>query len=173
MGYSVTREWLQERSTEHPGPHGRGTCWAWDRYSTEAGQPQCCIAGDEGEKRKTLMVRRLAWKLHNRREPNPKRWVGACRGCCEGCVRPEHMVARTRGAAMTGNTRSLQFKASMVSTKRARSKVSQDAIRSARAEGGTVDEVAARLGVTRSYAWAIMAGKKRREVMSVFGGLGG
>lgn len=162
----ITHAWLEKHVIEQDG------CWLWTGPITETGQPQASMRTPDG--RKTLLVRRLVWRLAhpNCKPAGSNLWAyAACE--TERCVHPDHVRLRTRSSAMKNAEYSPLRNAKIAATKRAKSKLSQDVVREdILTSEETNVAVAARLGCNQSFIQKIRSGVARKEYSTPFAGLG-
>jgi hypothetical protein len=98
-------------------------------------------------------------------KPPAKGVVWHCTCDTPNCANPAHRKAGTRSSQMlaAGIQRDAVTRARIAAGKRARSNLTDDAVRAIRASGETLHVLAARHGITPSYASQIRRGQRRRE----------
>lgn len=161
----ITLEWLYRHV--HKDEDG---CLIWTGPLTDAGQPQASVHIN-GE-RKTLLVRREIWKsVHDYRPlPSKMRVYVTCEK--EGCVHPDCIRTRGRGAVQKGVKKPLAVKIKIAMARRAQSQFDHtELIEAIKSSDETNLALAARLGCNHSYVSKIRRGQARKEYNSPFAGL--
>lgn len=145
--------------------HDDGGCLVWDRSSSVCG-PEWNVAG------KVWSVRRLLWEL-TRGPIAPKYQVNVSCGCA-GCVHPDHLVCRTRSAALRGRVRTLAERARIAQSKRAKATavLSEALVREIRTSSETLTQIGRRLELAPSLVHKVRAHLLWRDYCSPFAGLG-
>jgi hypothetical protein len=104
-----------------------GDCLEWTGHASEGKHPQVKLGGRKG---RVYNVRRVLWVLLHGAIPRDRQVGVKCP--CELCVHPDHLVLRTRSAAMKHVKKSLLSARRMAATKRAASRISEDMVREIR-----------------------------------------
>ncbi|WPH22294.1 hypothetical protein [Variovorax paradoxus] len=109
------------RLLKHAEPEGE--CLEWTGHANDGRHPQVKLGGRKG---RVYNVRRVLWVLLHGSIP-ANRQVGL-KCPCELCVHPDHLVLRTRSAAMKRVKKSLLSARRMAATKRAKSRLTEDMV---------------------------------------------
>jgi hypothetical protein len=160
-------EFTLARLEKHTEP--RGACIAWTGSSNGA-NPQIRLGGAAGA---VYMVRRVVYTLvHGEGSIPPGFLVGLRRGCqCDLCVHPMHLVARSQSHAQKGRPASTARKVRIAAAKRAKSRLTIEAVRAIRASDEPASALDARHGLTKGYASRIRRGEAWVDHASPFAGL--
>lgn len=143
-----------------------GECLIWTGHANEGKYPQWRIGG------KLHLVRRVVYELVHG-PIAPKLQIGV-RCDCVLCVRPDHLVARTRSQANTGRRHTMADKIKIARTKRERSGLLTDEqVREIRMSDERNDAIEARFGLSPGYASRIRTGRVRADYSSPWAALGG
>lgn len=153
------QEWLHARVREEYG------CWIWVRHVDSDGMPRGSVDGQGGR-----AVRRWVYACHHKTNPIGRRVIGTT--CGESlCLRPDHLVARTKRdacqlASRNGSYRDPAVIARRTESVRALSAFSLDQARELRRrvqKGEKLTAVADEMGLRLRNAQAINAGKSWAE----------
>lgn len=139
-----------------------GECLEWTGYALGGNSPQWRVDG------KLWVVRRLLW-LKTRGPLRRGMQVGV-KCDCELCVHPDHLVARTKSAAMRGHPVSEQARIRMTAAARARSQtqLSLEDVRAIRAATGTSKEIDEAFGLRKGYSSRIRLNKAWKDHANPF-----
>lgn len=161
----ITLEWLYRHV--HKDEDG---CLIWAGPMTTAGQPQASLR--VGDERKTILVRREIWKMVHDYRPLPSKMRVYAKCEKEGCVHPDCIKTRGRGAVQKGVKKPLAVKIKIAMARRAQSQFDHtELIEAIKSSDETNLELAARLGCNHSYVSKIRRGQARKEYNSPFAGL--
>lgn len=161
----ITLDWLYRHV--HKDEDG---CLIWAGPMTDSGQPQASVHIN-GE-RKTLLVRREIWKMvhEDRALPSKMRVYAKCEK--EGCVHPDCIKVRGRGAVQKGVKKPLAVKLKIAMSRRAQSQFDHaELIEAIKSSDETNLALAERLNCHHSYVSKIRSGQARKEYSSPFAGL--
>ena len=141
-----------------------GDCLIWDG-ATNARGPVLT------HKQVQYSLRRLVWE-DKFKKPFPADRLASVSCGHKACL--AHVVARTR--AIVNSLSAKQFGAlkgrAAALAVRAKSKLSQEAVRAIRIDERRAEEVAAEHGITAAYVYMLRRGEFRRDYSSPFAGLG-
>lgn len=143
-----------------------GGCLEWAGHTSLGKWPQIRVEG------KLYPVRRLVWQLV-RGATRSDLWItNKCNNPL--CVNPDHLIAHTRGKAMTGNTRPAAHRAKIAAAKRAKSALTMEMVREIRSSDDSNPDLAARYGISASYVSHLRNTPALwKDYSSPFAGLGG
>jgi hypothetical protein len=157
--YKELREWIEERAVAND------ECWIWKLVLLHGKQPQGKYKG------KIILVRREILKARKGKE-FARNCFAVCSCGTHGCVRPEHIVAQTRSAALKGRKMPEHQKAAIARARRANGKVDKDIVAEIRDSSGPAWVVAQRYGIHKDYVSQIRTHKAWKDYGSPFAGLG-
>ncbi len=144
-----------------------GDCLEWTGHANGRQYPQVRLGGRQG---RAYNVRRVLWVLTRGSVPADRQVGVKCD--CELCVHPEHLVLRTRSAAMKRVKKSLLSARRMAATKRAASRISEEMVREIRTSVEAAINLDRRFGLGLGTASSIRRGRIRREFASdMLGGI--
>jgi hypothetical protein len=153
------------RLLKHTEPCGE--CLEWTGHAQGGKHPQVKLGGRKG---RVYNVRRVLWVLTRGAVPAGRQVGVKCH--CELCVHPDHLVLRTRSAAMKGVKKSLLSARRMAATKRAASRITEAMVHEIRSSDAPSMELDRRLGLGHGTAWGIRSGRSRRDFATdMLGGL--
>ena len=150
--------WLDARCRDN----GEG-CLIWTGYMARGGCPRATFGSDAIP----YPVRRVIFKDVHGFLPRKGVVVATCCGV-HGCVRPEHIISRSKGMSQRGKTRNVLELHKMAAPKRASSRLSQEDARAIRLSSQTPTELAARYGISRQYVHKILKGQSRVDYYDPF-----
>ena len=144
-----------------------GDCMIWTGSFVHHTNPVLTMSN------KKLYVKRVLMHLDERKIEG-KCVISTCGQ--QSCVNPDHLQIITRKAlairtAATGYQSNLAIKAKIAATKRAKSNLSNDAVLEIRHSNEPVTALAARHGITDSYAYMIRRNQCRKDYQNPFSGL--
>jgi len=151
--------YLLERCTEVDG------CLLW-AGETRGGRPTATI------KNKTVQIRRVVWSLANERRLDPSRCPRPNCGHAL-CVHPDHLDEEERMAPFAGVSRTIDVRARISATLRARSQVDESVVQAIRASDEPQHVMAGRLGLSKQYVSRVYNFETRVDYSQPFAQLRG
>ncbi len=155
----ITLDWLLERVIERDG------CWMWAGHIGGNGKvPQVRIDY------KLHSVNRIVWSLaHGRDVPKGLRVGTSCE--VDGCVHPDHLVARKVGVLLKGVPLTTDRKMKIAIARRAQSELTLDDVRAIRMDPRPGIELVEEYGAHHSAICRIRRGESWRDYSNPFAGL--
>lgn len=149
-----------------------GECWIW-KGTFLRGRFPVFRAGP-----KTLYAKREAWVAHNGK-PVPDGMCVVNKKACNDykCCNPSHLTLATKKQVLQkvvadGKLHTTKIKAKIAKSKRAKSKLSDEAVAEIRYGDEPIPVLAARHGISEGYGYMIRRGDSRQDFSSPFQGLG-
>lgn len=140
------RFWANVQKTE--------TCWLWTAGTERRGYGQFYAEG------KHIPAHRFSWQLHHGDIPDG---LFVCHNCPAGdnpsCVNPDHLFLGTPADNIRDASRKARLRHGDGATRSKLTFVKVRELRQLRAEGWLLKDLAARYGVDKSCAWAVVSGK--------------
>ena len=161
MNYTATelRQWIEARAIQ------KGDCWVWTLACAHGTQPQGTFKG------KTVNVRRAILQLR-RGTPMPVNCFAVCSCRTVACVRPEHIVPKSRSASQKGKRLSASHKAAIASARRVNAKVTNETVAEIRDSSDSTKALARRFGISKDYVNQLRSHVAWKDHMSPFAQLG-
>lgn len=155
----VTLENIKARCTEV------GECWEWNLQMVQRGAIPIWSVGSKDK----VYPRREAWKLHTGREVPEGCYITNFHTCANRkCCNPEHSGPKRRekvhqNTIKSGKLHTDAIRAKISATKRAKSKLSDEAAHEIRTSTEPVPVLAKKHGISEAYGYMIRRGEHRRD----------
>lgn len=154
-----------------------GDCWEWQlQVNSRNGVPLWNLG--KGKDKKKVSPKREAWKIVKGMDVPDGRVITNSHSCGnQKCCNPDHLVCvtkaeRLRRTVKTGKLHTPATAAKIAKTKRAKSKLSQEAVDEFLFSNEPVPVLAAKHGITEAYGYMLRRGEHRKSMSNPFAGLG-
>ncbi len=148
-----------------------GECWIWQGGFLRGRFPIVKIAN------KSVYPKREAWKAANGKDIPAGNCVVNKKTCNDPhCCNPDHLTTATKRQVLQrtvsdGKLHTTKVRANIAMTKRAKSKLSDEAVQEIRYSDEPVSVLAAKHGISDTYGYMIRRGNSRKDYSNPFAGL--
>lgn len=148
-----------------------GECWIWNGPLLRHKHPIAKVKGV------TYYAKRVVWSAFHRKPIPDGMCVVNKKACSEQhCCNPEHLMLATKLQVLqrvvdSGKLHTTKIRAKIASTKRAKSKLSDEAVMEIRYSDEAVSSLSAKHGISEAYGHMIRRGDSRKDYANPFAGL--